>query len=141
MRRSFVVLATALTCLAGLAGTASATESTGSSSNWSCDGDACIRVVPDGADTVLDLYGCNHKVCINVTGNSSSYKTSGYYRGSNRFYGHVNVWGPGGMWVEGKDSEYPGVAGVGRGSGQTCAEGWEWTGSGYVSVGLPCQNL
>ncbi|SDX68401.1 hypothetical protein SAMN05421504_103471 [Amycolatopsis xylanica] len=124
--------------MAGMAGTSNATEA---QSAWSCDGDACIRVVPDGGATTFDMHGCNHKVCVNVTGNSSSYKTSGYYSGSNRFYGHVNVWGPGGMWVEGKDSAYPGVAGVGRGSGQTCAEGWEWTGSGYVSVGLPCQNL
>ncbi|MET8770954.1 hypothetical protein [Streptomyces sp. NPDC004658] len=79
-----------------------------------------------------DAHGCDHKVCVNVVGNASGNTTSGYYSGSNRFYGHINVWGPG-MRVEGRDSAYSGVAGKGRGSGQTCAEGWELDNGRYTS--------
>ncbi|UFR06085.1 hypothetical protein KBP30_35090 [Streptomyces sp. Go40/10] len=108
------------------------------SAAWRCARDVCLRVseVPERRDA----HGCNHKVCINVVGNASGYTTSGYYSGSNRFYGHINVWGPG-MRVEGKDSAYPGVAGKGRGTGQTCAEGWELDNGRYTSVGLPCEDV
>ncbi|MFF9178769.1 hypothetical protein [Streptomyces sp. NPDC014793] len=109
-----------------------------SSAGWTCAKEVCLRV---GSQAQLkDARGCNHKVCVSVTGNASGYTTRGSYSGTNRFYGHINVWGPN-MRVNGQDSAYPGVVGSGRGTGQTCAEGWELSGGAYTSVGLPCKDV
>ncbi|MGW1587955.1 hypothetical protein [Streptomyces sp. NPDC002386] len=109
-----------------------------SSAGWTCAKEVCLRV---GSQAQLkDARGCNHKVCVSVTGNASGYTTRGSYSGTNRFYGHINVWGPN-MRVNGQDSAYPGAVGSGRGTGQTCAEGWELSGGTYTSVGLPCKDV
>jgi len=109
-----------------------------SSASWTCAKEVCLRV--GGQAQLKDARGCNHKVCVSVTGNASGYTTRGSYSGTNRFYGHINVWGPN-MRVNGQDSAYPGVVGSGRGTGQTCAEGWELSGGTYSSVGLPCKDV
>ncbi|MFG2603118.1 hypothetical protein ACGFT2_06110 [Streptomyces sp. NPDC048514] len=137
--RSVLVAAAVFGLVVGSGAAAGAAETAqASSAGWTCAKDVCLRVGDEAQ--IKDAHGCNHKVCINVTGNASGYKTSGYYSGSNRFYGHINVWGPN-MRVNGQDSAYPGVAGTGRGTGQTCAEGWELSGGTYTSVGLPCEDV
>ncbi|MFF5550751.1 hypothetical protein [Streptomyces olivaceoviridis] len=135
--RSLLVAAVAFALITASAG-AGAAGTAHESAAWECARDVCLQVSKTPGHR--DAHGCNHKVCVNVVGNASGYTTSGYYSGSNRFYGHINVWGPG-MRVEGKDSAYPGVAGKGRGTGQTCAEGWELDNGRYTSVGLPCKDV
>ncbi|MEU4038985.1 hypothetical protein [Streptomyces collinus] len=137
--RSLLVAAAVFGLVVGSGTAASAAQAAQApGAGWTCAKDVCLRVGDESR--LKDAHGCNHKVCINVTGNASGYTTSGYYSGSNRFYGHINVWGPN-MRVDGRDSAYPGVAGSGRGTGQTCAEGWELSGGTYTSVGLPCEDV
>ncbi|NUQ99203.1 MAG: hypothetical protein HOY79_22490 [Streptomyces sp.] len=137
--RSALVAAAVFGLVLGSGATAGAAETAqASAESWTCAKDVCLRVGSEAQ--IKDARGCNHKVCISVTGDASGYTTRGYYSGSSRFYGHINVWGPN-MRVNGQDSAYPGAVGSGSGSGQTCAEGWELSGGSYTSVGLPCKDV
>ncbi|MFJ7147066.1 hypothetical protein ACIQVT_02540 [Streptomyces sp. NPDC100445] len=137
--RSVLVAAAVFGLVLGSGAAAGAAETARSAGpGWTCAKDVCLRVGDEAR--LKDAHGCNHKVCVTVSGNASGYTTRGIYGGSSRFYGHINVWGPG-MRVEGRDSAYPGATGSGRGSGQTCAEGWELSGGTYTSVGLPCEEV
>jgi hypothetical protein len=106
---------------------------------WTCAGQVCLAVDPAGGITPMDNSGCNHQVCIYVTGDASNgYSSSGHGSG---FYGHIHVWGPGGLDRNGDDANAPVASGSGRGRGQTCAEGWKQVTGGYTSVGLPCVQV
>jgi hypothetical protein len=135
MKRQVMLFATVAGMLFASAGAAAAATDSG----WTCDGKVCLRVVSDATMSPQDAYGCNGSVCISVTGTAArGYSSSGIGSG---FYGHIHVWGPGGLNVNGPTAWSPVASGSGRGSGKTCAQGWENVTGGYLSVGRPCETV
>jgi hypothetical protein len=134
MRRYAVLIVTVAALLLASGGTANAAPAT----HWTCDGQVCLTVLHSSA-VPQDATGCNGKVCIYVTGDAShGYSTSGQGRD---FYGHIHIWGPGGLNVNGRTAWAPVASGSARGKGQTCAQGWQNITGGYRSVGLPCEQV
>ncbi|NYH77878.1 hypothetical protein FHR84_001192 [Actinopolyspora biskrensis] len=138
MRRFALPAIVAASMLIGTGATsAAATTTQAAPSDWTCEGEVCLRTLPaEETPTPKDASGCNHSVCIDVRGDATNgYSTVG--RGYD-FYGYIHVWGPN-MNVRGPHSNEPTASGSGRGSGKTCAEGWKAISGGqYTSVGLPC---
>lgn len=87
-----------------------------------------------------DSIGRNGKVTISITGDSTRYSVRGY--ANERFFGHIDIWGPGWL-VNGKDGWSPSTSVSGKyGAGKVCAQGFEKRGDGtYFSVGLPCNQV
>ncbi|MEV0390484.1 hypothetical protein [Nonomuraea sp. NPDC050643] len=137
IRRLFIVLGTILTLIAGGAATASPVLAQQSTA-YTCGGQVCIRVVPDGTVAPMDAHGCSVKTCVTLTGDASKYYITGSGRG---FFGHVHVWGPGVNRYSAIDFD-PSIRTLGRGAGKACAEGWDLehapTGP---SVGLACKDV
>lgn len=107
---------------------------------WTCDGDVCLRYVPQGAVTPLDASGCSVDTCIDVHGNAGAYSAVGY--ADEDYYGHVDLWGPGMPFRNGPTGRRPTVSGNGHGVGSACAQGWASLGGGrFESKGLPCISV
>jgi hypothetical protein len=107
---------------------------------WACDRDVCLSVRNERtAVHARDASGCNHRVCIEVTGDRYHYTTKGYATGD--WFGHIHIWGPN-MNYTGFDRNRPAAEAEGHGIGQTCAEGWMRNARGeWQSVGLPCKDV
>jgi hypothetical protein len=87
-----------------------------------------------------DASGCNHHVCIEVTGKPAGYQARGFATAGQ--FGHVDIWGPGLKATSGKDRINPSVSGSGHGYGQVCAEFWHPDRPGHwVSDGLACEDV
>lgn len=109
---------------------------------WTCDGDICLRYVPDGAVAPLDADGCSVDTCIAVRGSAGSYSAIGSVEEGETYYGHIDLWGPGMEFRNGPEGPNPTVTGSGSGVGAACAQGWAALGGGrYESKGLPCVNV
>jgi hypothetical protein len=87
-----------------------------------------------------DASGCNHHVCIEVTGKPAGYQVRG--SASAGRFGHVDIWGPGLKATSGADRISPSVSGSGQGYGTVCAEFWHPDRPGHwVSDGLACEDV
>ncbi|MEV4754938.1 hypothetical protein AB0J86_07475 [Micromonospora sp. NPDC049559] len=141
-RLAAVLLAVPLLVLGGAsAASAAPAESVPRATGWSCDGDVCLRYVPQGAAAApLDDSGCSRDTCIEMYGGAGGYSAIGY--ADDYFYGHVDLWGPGLPFRNGPEGPSPTVSGNGRGVGAVCAQGWASIGGGrYESRGLPCVDV
>lgn len=125
-----------------LLGSASAASATPEphTTGWTCDGDVCLRYVPQDTATPLDNDGCSEETCISVFGAAGGYSAVGH--ADDDWFGHVDLWGPGMPFGNSGDHFRPTTNASGRGVGAACAQGWASLGGGrYESKGLPCVNV
>ncbi|TDD20107.1 hypothetical protein [Nonomuraea diastatica] len=135
--RLFVVLSMILALVAAAAATASPALAQ-QSTEYTCSGQVCIRLVPDGTVAPMDAHGCSVKTCVTLTGNASKYFITGSGHG---FFGHVHIWGPGVNRYSEIDFD-PSIRTVGKGAGKACAEGWDLANAPTgPSVGLACKDV
>ncbi|MEW9550638.1 hypothetical protein [Nonomuraea sp. NPDC050783] len=133
----FPVLGLTLTLLTGMATTAGPALAQRSTA-YTCSGQVCIRVIPEGMSVAMDAYGCNYKTCVTLTGNATKYTIKGSGHG---FFGHVHIWGPGVNRYSDIGPD-PVVTALGRGAGKACAEGWDLVNAPLgPSVGLACKDV